>query len=276
MDPAALEQAIYQAIVELLADRVVDRLRSRRNVALALFTGAEQGIREAVSSLQGWRDVGWTIRAVFSETARRVLSPDSLGEFGSGLSSGEFGASGEMGEMGERALLDGCGVLLVPTLSINSAAKVAAGIRDSLPSRLMAHALERGVPVIAASDGCCPDDPQRIAQGFFVAEAYKAQLRCTLEALQSYGMKLVRAEMLAHAAQRPNATPMPPVRRPGASAQTPRGSGASVGTGQGKRVFGRGDAVQCREGVLRLERGVLVTPLAKDELQRRNVRLIRT
>ena len=285
MLPAALEQTICDALIECLADRVLERLQARRKTVLALFTGTQLGAREAAKSLGALRDEGWTVRLVFSETARQARWPQSLDGLDVDVSSAaQLGASGDFDE---DALLDGCSVLLVSTLSINSAAKIASGVRDSVPSRLAARALERGIAVVAASDGCCPDNPQRIAQGFHVAEAYKQRMRTNLNALQSYGIRLVRADRLAHAAGqlKPNtARETAPAGQ--ASAPTPRvasralptvpAADTGVGATAGKRVFSRSDAVQCTERMCRLGRNVLVTSLAADELRARNIQLIRT
>ena len=47
-----------------------------------------------------------------------------------------------------------------------------------------------GKPIIAAIDGCCPDNEVRAKIGFKVTEAYKARMRSNLEAIQSYGITL--------------------------------------------------------------------------------------
>jgi len=283
MDPRALEQAILDAIVECLADRVVERLQARPKVALALFTGTELGVSEAVKSIAALRDDGWTMRFVFSQTAGQLRLRDSLTGVAGDVSTGQPG--GTAGDIDEDALLDGCSVVLVPTLSINSAAKIATSVRDSLPSRLVARALERGMAVVAASDGCCPDNARRIASGFHVAEAYKERMRANLEALQGYGIRLARAEKLAHAVSKVNAAAVPVAAQPARIAPpavpvaTATGAPGAVDgetpAATGKRVFSRSDAVQCRERVLRLGRNVLVTSLAADELRVRNIQLIR-
>lgn len=254
MDIRDLERAVSLAIIDCLADRVVETLQARRTAALALFTGTDIGLRQAETSIRTLRDVGWTFRMVLSAGARKVLTAKRLRAFGA---SPAPDASSDVD-----ALLDGCGLLLVPTLSITTAAKVACGIRDSLASRLLARALERGVAVLAASDGCCPDNPERTANGFLVTDAYKARLRSNLEVLQSYGIRLVRAGDLAAAAR-------------GAPARAaPAAPPASAASAAGKRIFSRSDAMRCRDGELRLGRDVLVTSLAADELRIRNVRLI--
>lgn len=271
MNVKELDQAIFQAILEGLADQVVERLRTRRKTALALFTGTDLGLHQATASIQALRQEGWVLRLVFSAGARSLLTPECLRELEAGTSPAQTAGA----EPDVDALLAGCGRVLVPALSINAAAKVACGVRDCLESRLLARALEQGLTVIAATDGCCPDNPERASGGFLVTDAYRARLRSNLEALRSYGVRLVRAGALADAARgtaspRVEPTPAVMVRATASTWQT----GASRIKGEKRPIFSRSDAVQCREGELRLDRDVLVTPLAADELHLRNVHLI--
>jgi hypothetical protein len=268
MDRAALEQAIYQAIVECLADRAIEKLRTSRKRALVLLTGSDLGLQGAMASLGALRDEGWTMRFVLSAGAQIVLTPERMRGCDAGaLLAAAFPAEADTDV---DALLGDCGLLLVPTLSMTTAAKVAGGIRDSLASRLVARALERGVAVVAASDGCCPDNPERAARGFMVADAYKVRLRSNLEALQSYGIRLVRAKNLAAAVHGAAATGSVT-----GNAVSTEPTGAGVGVAGEKRIFSRGDAMRCRDGdLLRLGGNVLVTPLAADELRSRNIRLV--
>jgi len=270
MDAKALAQAIFQAILESLADQVVARLRARRQTALVLFTGTDLGLAQAAAAIQTLRREGWTLRLVFSEAAVSLMLPERLR--GLGAQADPAGAGPELD-----ALLAGCGSVLVPALSVNAAAKVAWGFRDCLASRLLARALELGLPVIAATDGCCPDDPERAISGFRVTDAYRSRLRTNLEALGSYGIRLVSAEALADTARGLLAPEAGPARPAAAVAAVPaRPAGACRARAGQRAVFSRSDAAQCRAGELRLGRDVLVTPLAADELERRNVHLILT
>lgn len=257
-----LERAISQAIVACLSDRVVEVLRARQKCAVVLLTATDLGLGELPATLAALRADGWTLRFALSEPAHKMLGAERLAELG--LPVEPFTCAEH------DTLLDGCGLLLVPTLSITVAAKVACTIRDSVASQLLADALERGVAIIAALDGCCPDNPKRPPGSFRVTGAYKAQMRANLQALKDYGIRLVPSRKLAGAAMQAT---MPEVARTVAHhAITP--SAASPDSRPNKRIFSRSDAVQCREGELRLGRNVLVTPSAADELRIRNVRLI--
>jgi hypothetical protein len=219
-------------------------------------------------------DAGWMMRFALSRSARTILTPERFRAFGADLPPASDADDADVD-----GLLDGNASVLVPLLSVTTAAKVACGIQDSLPSRLLARALERGMPVLAAFDGCCPDNPQRLARGFSVTDAYKARLHANVAALKSYGIRLVvagemasvAAVLMAGRAPIPTAGFTAQIAPPTFSAEVSREKEAPVG---GKRIFSRADAMGYREEELRLGQDVLVTPLAADELRIRNVRLI--
>ncbi|PWC32870.1 flavoprotein [Azospirillum sp. TSO35-2] len=264
MTPADLERVVLNAIVDLLSDRIVERLRARQasswNVpsrhALVLFTGTDLGLVKAAASLRELAAEGWRLRAALSPQARRLLTPALSRDAGLCrlLDGAPVDADGE-------ALLDGCGLLLVPTLTATTAAKVACGLRDGLAPWLLARGIERGLRVVAAVDGCCPDNPARAGRGFTAPEPYREMMRAHLRALRSFGVELVPAGALALAVRQTSGGA--PARQP--VAETPA---------HGRRVFGRSDAALWRDAELRLGRDVLVTPAAADELRRRDIRLV--
>ncbi|MBK1664607.1 hypothetical protein CKO38_11310 [Rhodospirillum rubrum] len=278
-----LEEIITQALIECLADRLVEKLRARQKTALVLFTGTDLGLDKALAALRALREADWTLRFVLSTQARRLITSDRLGDFAAQVVDTEVDADAD-------ALLNGCARVLVPTLSVTTAAKVAGAISDSLASRLLTRALERGLPILGAFDGCCPDNPARLDQGFLVNDAYKARLRANLAALRDYGIGLVPAGRLA--APLLGGTPtavlggtptavlggtpaaLIPQAAPAAPAVASVVTASPVGTEGGKRIFSRSDAVLWRESELRLGRNVLVTPLALEELRSRNITLI--
>ena len=264
MTPADLERAVLNAIVDLLSDRIVERLRARQTIsggacshnALVLFTGTDLGLVKAAASLRNLAAEGWRLRAALSPQAHRLLTPALSLDLGlcQLLDGAPVDADGE-------ALLDGCGLLLVPTLTATTAAKVACGLRDGLAPWLLARGIESGLRVVAAFDGCCPDNPARAERGFRAPEPYRVMMRAHIRALRSFGVELVPAGALARAVRQTSGGA--PVRQP-----------ATEVSAHGRRVFGRSDAALWQGTELRLGRDVLVTPAAADELSRRNIRLV--
>lgn len=242
----ALEQAVFQAVIECLAERVAERLRAAETRALVLMTGTTLGLTEAAAALHALTGRGWSLKLVLSAGARILLSADHLRLLP--LTPLDDGADTE-------TLLDGCRLVVAPTLTVTTAAKLAGGVRDSRAAHLLARALEKGIGVVAASDGCCPDNPERARRGFAAPDAYKARLRANLAALKSYGVTLVPARRLADALG------------PGAAAAP------ALPAARG-RVFSRADVLGVSGRQVRLAPGVLVTPLAAEEMRIRNIELV--
>ena len=69
----------------------------------------------------------------------------------------------------------------MPALTINTAAKVANCISDNLLTNMISRAMATGKPIVAAVDGCCPDNEVRAKIGFKVTDAYKMRMRSNLD-----------------------------------------------------------------------------------------------
>lgn len=265
MTPADLDLLIVRTLVDCLSDRVVAALQARRRTALLLFTGTDLGLEPALAGLEALRRDGWVFTAVLSPRAEGLVPAARLRALGDVAVPADAAALDR--------LLDGSGLVVVPTLTVTTAAKVAGVLRDSLASYLLARALETGKGVIAAVDGCCPDNPQRAARGFQVADSYKARLRANLEALRGYGVRLTTADALAGKLAATLAgtvavQPAGPAAQPVAAAPTISAPPRTA------RIFSRSDAALCAGPEIRLPAGVLVTPAAADLLRTRNIRLI--
>ena len=270
-----LEEIICQALIDCYSDLIVARLQSRQQKALVLFTGSSIGLDQALISLTQLREQGWTLDVVLSPQVDDGMRRQVAREF----TIVQWPVGGP--------LLARYGVLLVPTLSITVAAKTALLIRDSFASQLFASALEQGLRIVAATDACCPVMLSAGPAPFRVADAYQQRMRQHLVALQDYGVTLVSASRLGAAVQKLTAAgkagvPSKAVATRATSceslkkrtASVARHSSTAVKLESAKRLFSRSDALQYRDCELRLAAGVLVTPLALDELRTRNVRLI--
>lgn len=266
MTEAEFDRLVERAIVAFLAEGIVARLLARQRKLLAVFGETTIGLDGAAAAVRALREAGWTVRAIASPAGCRLIAEAGHGDLG----------VGPVTRSNVEALARDCRAVVVATLTIDAAAKLACAIRDDLVSGLVARALERGLPVIAAVDGACPHNPERARRGFRVAPAYRDRLSANLEALKSYGIRLARSERLAGAVRRwldSEAEERSAVAEPKSGAGMPE---PMVATTSPARVFGRSDALMHRGGELRLDRGVLVTPAAADELAKRDIRLVRT
>ena len=185
MNRKEFEEALMSTIVEYISDQVILRYAQACKKATVLFSGALIGYKDAVTSLNELKKDGWTLTAVLSKAAGEVITeerikndidPDAIYVEGAPVNG--------------RQIVDDSQFVIIPSLTINTAAKVANCISDNLLTNMISRAMATGKPIVAAIDGCCPDNKVREQLGFKVTEAYKAKMRHNLEDMLAYGITL--------------------------------------------------------------------------------------
>ena len=185
MNRNEFENALMSTIVEYISDQIVLRYMDACKKAAVLFSGALIGYADAVRSLQELKKDGWKLTVVMSKAAGEVLTEERI--------KNDIGPEAiyvEGAPINGRQIIDDNQFVLVPALTINTAAKVANCISDNLLTNMISRAMATGKPVVAAVDGCCPDNAVRAKLGFKVTDAYKVRMRGKLGALQSFGIHL--------------------------------------------------------------------------------------
>lgn len=186
------ENALMSTIVEYISDQVILRYMDTCKRAAVLFTGALIGYKEAVESLNDLKSKGWQFTAVLSKAAAEVITEEKIKNDIDPVAIYVEGAP-----VNGRQIVNDNQFVIIPTLTINTAAKLSNCIFDNLITNMTSYALHSGTPVIAAVDGCCPDNKVRHNLGFKVTDAYKAKLRSNLVDLQTYGIQLTTDKSLA-------------------------------------------------------------------------------
>ena len=161
-----------EAFVEILAQRVVEKLLARQKQALVVYTGSNIGEAAALEAMGRLRGEGFTFRVLLSrgasglldvERLRSVLEPEKLWV--------------ETPEETPEALTARYDTILVPAMTVHTAAHVAACMADTPASAVILDGLMRGKNVVVNIDGCCPDHAERLKRGFHMAEPLKQALR---------------------------------------------------------------------------------------------------
>ena len=251
----SIDAVLDRILLDLLSDRIIARMRGRVQAkprsALVLFAETDFGLEAALGQLQQLRDAGWAFETVIAPEARFLLK-DRL------ASLGAVEAEGKAGD-----LLGRHTTILVPTLSISLAAKMALGIADDPLSEILQGGLERDVRIIAARDGVCPNGRDRRARGLLPNAAYQATMSGHLQRLMDYGIELSWAARLAVAVEGDTPASAPPIAAPKLIAARTEG------------VFGLREARSLNATELRLGHAVIVTPAAAEELRARDIALVR-
>lgn len=190
------EQYIRGMIARMLAERVVEKLLERQKQALVVYTGSNMGIEAGLKCLRTLRrEEGFTYRVLLTRSAAGMLDAAAICE---ALEPVEMWTE-TPGDSPE-ALTARYDTILVPALTVNTAAHVAGCMADTPAAAIILDGLMRGKNVVAAVDGCCPDNPERIRRGFHMTEALKKKLRENKDALRAFGAVLTTSDRLGEAA----------------------------------------------------------------------------
>lgn len=284
MNRNEFENALMSTIVEYISDQIVLRYMDACKKAAVLFSGALIGYADAVRSLNELKKDGWSLTVIMSKAADEVLTKERI--------QNDIGPDAiyvEGAPVNGRQIIDDNQFVIVPALTINTAAKVANCISDNLLTNMISRAMATGKPIVAAVDGCCPDNEVRAKLGFKVTDAYKARMRSNLEALQSYGIHLTVDNNLFEKVNKVYTAsfdfPAPDSDEKPAQEKTKPAAGTSCGCSKpaetasvklDKKVIGRVDiAKNARFKTIIVGADAVVTGLAVDEAYNRGITIVR-
>ena len=184
LDAGALKDLVRRTILEILAKEPGIALAgsSPGRRALVLFTGAWLGFDESVRHLERLRDGGVHLDIVQTESSRLHLDQTKILALGPEVTSN---------------LVSTHPMLIVPTLTVNCAAKVAHGMADNLATNLIHEFILLNRPIVAVRTAACPDDPQKQEWFPAIPPAFAHVLRQNLAALQTFGVRLTSVDGLA-------------------------------------------------------------------------------
>lgn len=257
-------------LAEMIAQRVADKLIALQKKALVVYTGSLINFKESLESLRKLREEGFTYQVFLSQSAGSLLDVNAIRE---ALQPENLWIGTT--EQPPEALATGFHTVLVPALTINSAAHIAACMPCTPATRMITSALWKGKNVIFNIDGCCPDNAFRVAN-YRMTEPLKAQLRQNLVALQAHGGVLTSASGLYAKALKVIGSPVTAATpAPKAAASCVTKAAPSASKADGSKVISRGNVMNVPAGgTLRVSKAALITPLARDAANVRGVTII--
>jgi hypothetical protein len=278
MNKTEFENALMSTIVDYISDQIVLRYMEACKKAVVLFSGALIGYQDAVPALNELKKDGWKLTAVLSKAAGQVLTEERIKNDIDPEAIFVEGAP-----VNGRQIIDDNQFVIIPELTINTAAKVANCISDNLLTNMISRAMATGKPIVAAIDGCCPDNAVRAKIGFKVTDAYKARMRRNLEDLQDYGIVLTVNANLCHKVNKVynSSFDFPkPDSADNACSVAPALKAQSVSSGGSvkldKKVIGRIDIAKnlnCEAIMVRSD--AIITGLAWDEALKRGINIVK-
>lgn len=192
------ERYIRSIVAQIFAERVVQKLIERQKQALVVYTGSNMGIETGLDCLRMLRrEEGFSYRVLLTRSAAELLDVSAIR---SALEPEELWIE-TPGDSPE-ALTVRYDTILVPAMTVNTAAHVAACMADTPAAAVILDGLMRGKNVIVAVDGCCPDNPERVRRGFHMTEALKNKLRENKNALRDFGAFLTTSDGLGETAKK--------------------------------------------------------------------------
>lgn len=245
-----------------IIEEVIRRLEARRKKALVIFTGAAIGFQEAVPQLKALLAEGWDFKILLSNSAEYVLTPQLVKEQ---LGVKEIYLEREV--KGLKPLYQDIGQVIIPTLTLNTAVKIALGIADTLTTNVVAHVLMEGIPIIAAKDGCDLKNPTRLQLGMNKTPTpYLMRMEQYLSTLESYGIRLVEASHL-YSNIKGGQIAISSVRQSQGEPKTYT---------LNKKVLSRADIVEAknRGNVLHVPATTIITSLARDTAKEFGIRIV--
>ncbi len=248
MTEAELRRIIYETVLEVLGMEAPSRPKPEPGTALVLFTGALLGFDEAIESLRRIQNSGIQLSYVQTDSAKFILDQDKIASLGMTERSKSLVGVHEM--------------LIIPTMTVNLAAKVACGIADGLGPNVLSEFIQSGRPVVASRTACCPDAPEKRLLFPDMPEAYREVLRNNLRALDSFGVTLTSAAHLDRAVERALADR----RAPSAISPTTQQSTTTGSVVEcSKKLLTFADVRVLRRGtILRVLPSTIITDLARD------------
>ena len=258
-----------QALIDEIVAKVIAKLQTRMIAAvpkkrvLMLFSGASTGYVVGMEMINMLTQANHELTVFMTASALHVVGEENVRK------AGAKEIIGPQQWVDTPGLVRQSDLVLVPTLSMNTAARLALGLMDSLFSTLVLGALLADKPVIAICDGADPYGKGGLifSDDFEGAPALRDQLTANLGTLIGYGVNLVGADQFATAVVRQLRTGVRPAA-PAPAVQRFEGNGRSS-------VVSVEDLYAWQPGAtLRLSSSSRLTPLARDYAEQQNLKLV--
>ena len=260
-----------QALIDKIVAKVVTLVQAKMIAAvpqqrvLMLFSGASTGYVVGMDMIKMLVQANHDLTVFMTASAVHVIGEDNVQKAGAKeiISPKQW--------VNTPGLVRETDLVLVPTLSMNTAARLALGLMDSLFSTLVLGALLANKPVIAICDGADP-----YGKGGLIfsdsndgAAALRDKMVANLETLIDFGVNLVAEEkfmmrvvkQMQAETNLPITTPFPPVQR--------------VLSNGRSTILTESDLFNYQAGTtLHLPANTRLTPLAQDNAKKRNLKLL--
>ncbi len=282
-----MDQALIDEIVKQVLERLFEKMvaAAPRQRVLMLFSGAGTGYKVGMQAIQGLAKADYPLTVILTASARHVIGEENVRK------AGAVRLVGDNEWVNTPKLIREVDLVLMPTLSMNTAAHLALGLMDSLITTLTLGSLLAGKPVLAVCDGANPygNGGRVFGDSNDPAPLLRAKLADHLTTLMDFGIQLVKedaflfslANLLRGAAPVAAPAPVKPVSSNGASNGAPSGghNGATNGkpalaTRPGETLTAGDLNIYPARSTIHLAAGTKLTPLAQEAVFRQELKLV--
>lgn len=269
MTSEELRDLINEAFVQILVQRVVEKLIQRRKEALVVYTGAMIGADAALGSMGKLRKDGFVFHVLLSDSAAKLHDVERIRKT---LEPADLWIGTPSDAPG--ALAKRYDIIIVPAMTVHTASHVAACMADTPASAVILDGLMFGKKVIVDIDACCPDNEARVKLGYNMPEPLKQVLRSHLETLQSFGALLTSSKGLYSKVMKTIAftTPNTPAAPKAVQSSKPASNVIHVSM-EGKIFSGRHLKGVPSGATVVIPAGAMVTQMATDEARLRGIKI---
>jgi hypothetical protein len=255
-----------QSVFEQIANLVVDKLVTRSKRLLVLYSGSPVGFPTAQEQLIKLRQEGYTFTVYASSAARSILNMNAIYD--------DFGITDRRIIEDYHEFLPLGSTIVIPTLTRNSAAKLANGISDTPFCDIVSQGIMRGMEIVAAYDACCSKRAIDVSIQTDRANAYREMLSGNLDKLVSYGIRMTASKTLADEVKKAAAI------RFSSSSAAERKITAQKASGTRARITDRvvsANSISAFENgtTIEIEKNAIITPLAVDYARDHEILLMR-
>jgi len=213
---------------------------------LALFTGGYAHIEEIAAAFRSLAKAGCTVKAILSPAARAVM-----GEPGGAEKLGVQTILSQEYPVAFVPLVTGFKAIVLPTLTRTTAAKLAWGICDTVITNAVYVALAQKIPVIGVTDSLSMEED--CAECGNVLPYVRGIISDYADRLGQLGLRLIKADRME--------TELLGMLKAGGSTTEP----------VHRDVITLADIRRLESETIRVARGTIITPLARDHLRDQGV-----
>ena len=184
----------FDEIVQIVLKEVMSQLENKSFISkkvAVFFTGNTVGLEECITELEKLKIQGIKLKAVLSKHASQIIDRNIINKI---FNNEDIYIDGDL-EDSNHIYDEEFDLLLGATLSINSLAKVANGISDTMPTALISKCILNGTKVIISKEGVDFRESNIRKNPYKnIPVPYMNMIKGYLDKLESYGIKFVNLE----------------------------------------------------------------------------------